>query len=110
MRDQLHDDAMADLYRNDPALAAALINDILADGADQQELMIAMRQMAKAFGGVPSVAEQAHLNKTQLYRTLSPTGNPALSTLSAVLRVMGLRLAVAPLTAQASAITHNAHS
>ena len=56
--------------------------------------MIALRQMAKAFGGVAKVAEQAHLNPTQLYRTLSPDGNPAFSSLSAILKVMGLRLAV----------------
>jgi DNA-binding phage protein len=53
--------------------------------------------MAKAFGGVPAVAEIAHLNPTQLYRTLSPKGNPALSNFSAILKAMGLRLAVQPL-------------
>jgi len=43
------------------------------------------------------VAEQANLNPTQLYRTLSPKGNPALSSLTAILKAMGLRLAVQPL-------------
>ncbi|MFX1767237.1 hypothetical protein PWP93_32580 [Paraburkholderia sp. A1RI-2L] len=51
-----------------------VINDILADG-DQAELLIVLRQMAQAFGGVQAVAEQAHLNPTQLYRTLSPKGS-----------------------------------
>jgi DNA-binding phage protein len=50
--------------------------------------------MAKAFGGVPQVAKPAHLNPTQLYRTLSPTGNPAISSFSAILKAMGLRLSV----------------
>ncbi len=93
MKDRSHDEAMADLYSEDPALAVELLNSILEDG-DQGELMIALRQMAKAFGGVPKVAEQAHLNPTQLYRTLSPDGNPGFSSLSAILKVMGLRLAV----------------
>jgi len=87
---------MAEMYRDDPALALEVINDILADG-DQSELLIVLRQMAQAFGGVQAVAEQAHLNPTQLYRTLSPKGNPALSSLSAILKAMGLRLAVQPL-------------
>jgi len=87
---------MAELYRSDPALALAVINDILADG-DQAELLIVLRQLAQAFGGVQAVAEQARLNPTQLYRTLSPKGNPALSSLLAVLKAMGLRLAVTPL-------------
>ncbi len=96
MRSRLHDEAMADLYRSDPALALETINQILEDG-DQAELLIVLRQLAQAFGGVQAVAEQAQLNPTQLYRTLSPKGNPALSSLTAILKAMGLRLAVQPL-------------
>ncbi len=93
MRDRAHDDAMAEAYREDPAFAVEVLNSILEDG-DQGELMIVLRQMAKAFGGVQMVAEQAQLNPTQLYRTLSASGNPALSSLSAILKAMGLQLAV----------------
>jgi probable addiction module antidote protein len=85
--------AMAELYRNDPAFAIDVINDILKDG-EQAELLAILRQMALAFGGVQAVAERAHLNSTQLYRTLSPKGNPSLSSLSAILKAMGLRLSV----------------
>ena len=97
MRSKPHDDAMAELYRSDPALALEVINGILADG-DQAELLTVLRQMAQAFGGVQAVAEQAHLNPTQHYRTLSPKGNPALNSLTAILKAMGMRLAVQPLT------------
>jgi probable addiction module antidote protein len=93
MKDISHDDAMAETFRNDPALAVEFLNTILADGS-QAELLIAMRQLSKAFGGVAAVAEQANLNQTQLYRTLSEGGNPTLSNFSAVLNAMGLRLAV----------------
>lgn len=87
---------MAELYRGDPAFALDVLNSILEDG-DQAELLIALRHMTKAFGGVQVVAEQAQLNPTQLYRTLSAQGNPGLSSLVAILRAMGLRLAVQPL-------------
>ena len=93
MRSRLHDEAMAELYRNDPALAIDVVNDILENG-DQAELLIVLRQLTQAYGGVQAVAEQAHLNPTQLYRTLSPKGNPALSSLMAILKAMGLRLKV----------------
>jgi probable addiction module antidote protein len=93
MRDRAHDEAMAELFQQDPAYALALLNSILEDG-EQGELLIALRQMTKAFGGVQSVAEKANLNSTQLYRTLSEEGNPALSSLAAILKAMGLRLAV----------------
>jgi probable addiction module antidote protein len=96
MKDRSHDEAMAQMYREDPAYAIALLNTILDDG-DQAELLIALRQMTKAFGGVPAVAEKAQLNTTQLYRTLSPEGNPALASLSAILKAMGMRLAVQPI-------------
>lgn len=98
MKSRAHDDAMAELYLKDPEFALQIINNILEDG-DQGELLIVLRQMAKAFGGVQTVADKAHLNPTQLYRTLSPTGNPALSSFSAILKAMGLRLAVQPVQA-----------
>jgi len=90
---------MADLYRKDPALALEVINSILEDG-DQGELLTVLRQVAQASGGVQVIAEQAQLNPTQLYRTLSDKGNPALSSLMAILRAMGLRLAVQPLVTE----------
>ena len=93
MRDRSHDDAMAETFREDPAYALELINSILRDG-DQAELLIVLRQMTKAFGGMQAVAAKADLNPTQLYRTLSETGNPALSSFSAILKAMGMRLKV----------------
>jgi len=96
MKTRSHDDFMAENFRKDPAYAMELLNQILADGA-MDEAMIVLRQMSKAFGGVGEVAKQANLNGKTLYRTLSPKGNPQVSTLAAVLRTMGLRLAVQPL-------------
>lgn len=93
MRDRAHDESMAEQFQQDPAYAVELLNNILEDG-EQGELLIVLRQMAKAFGGVQAIAEKSNLNPTQLYRTLSQDGNPALSSLTAILKAMGLRLAV----------------
>jgi probable addiction module antidote protein len=87
---------MADVFRKDPAYAAELLNSILEDG-DQDELLIALRQMTKAFGGVSKVAEKAQINGTHIYRTLSAKGNPEIRSLSAILKTIGLRLAVQPI-------------
>ena len=92
---------MAELYRKDPEFALLVINSVLEDG-DQGEMLVVLRQMDKSFGGVETVADKAHLSTTQLYRTLSPDGNPVLSSLSAILKAMGLRLAVQPLQAPPS--------
>lgn len=93
-----HDEVMVEIFQEDPAYALELLNSILEDG-EPAELLIALRQMTRAFGGVQAVAEKAQLNPTQLYRTLSADGNPALSSLTAILKAMGLRLAVEPIKA-----------
>ena len=54
MRDRSHDEAMAEMYRADPEYAAQLLNSILEDG-DQGELLVILRQLAGAFGGVPAI-------------------------------------------------------
>jgi DNA-binding phage protein len=92
-RSRKNEDAMAEVFQKDPAYAVALINDILQDGA-QDEFLIVLRQLTKAFGGVSAVAEEAALNPTQLYRTLSAQGNPSLTSLAAILKPMGFRLAI----------------
>ena len=48
---------MAELFHEDPAFAALYLNDILEEGGPA-DLLIALRQMAQAFGGVPSIAER----------------------------------------------------
>jgi len=91
-----HDEATVEMFRADPDLAAEYLNSVLIDG-DETDLMLALRSLSKAFGGVQEVARNAEVNAHTLYRTLSEQGNPELKTLSAILRAMGMRLAVQPL-------------
>jgi probable addiction module antidote protein len=81
-----------------PAEAAAYLEAILEDG-DQAALMLALRQLAQAQGGVARVARKAKLTREATYKMLSKSGNPELRSLSAVLRATGLRIAVKPLNA-----------
>ena len=90
-----HEDATIESFRRDRKFAAAYLDQVLADG-DQKELMLALRRLSEAFGGVPGLAQQAGLNATTLYRTLSSEGNPELRTLRALLAAMGLRLSISP--------------
>lgn len=96
MRDKSYDSLMAEIFRKDPAYAVELLNTTLEEGGIP-ELLIVLRQLTEAFGGVRSVAKEAKLNPTQLYRTLSEKGNPEVKSLSAILRAMGLQLAIRPL-------------
>jgi DNA-binding phage protein len=63
MRDRDGNEGMEDVYREDPAYAVALLKAILKNG-DQGELLIILRQMTKALGGIKtSVEESVRLEK-----------------------------------------------
>ena len=76
----------------DPEYAIGYLNAALEDG-DQQVFLLALRDVAEA-RGLSQVAREAQLNRENLYRMLSPTGNPQLSSLSSLLHSIGLRLAI----------------
>lgn len=97
-----HEDAVVESFRRDPKFAAEYLNAILEDG-DQPELLLALRLLASAFGGMSALAGSAELNTTSLYRALSDKGNPELRSLTALLKAMGMRLAVQPLERRARA-------
>ncbi len=75
--------------------AAAYLEAAIEDG-DQAVLMLALRHVAQAQGGVAEIARRANLTREATYKMLSKVGNPALSSLTAVLAATGLRLAVKP--------------
>lgn len=62
---------------------------------DMQALLIALRQVAKAQGGMAKLAERSHLNRESLYKTLSKNGNPKLQTLGMLLQGLGFHLTIA---------------
>ena len=76
----------------DPNEAAAYLTAALEDGSPDV-FLLALRNVAEAHG-MKTVAEGAQLNPVSMYRMLSDKGNPQLSSLSAVLQQLGLRLAV----------------
>ena len=58
--------------------------------------LIAIRDVAQAYGGMGKIAQEAGISREALYRALSPKGNPTLNTLLAVLAAVGMRLSVEP--------------
>lgn len=80
----------------DPAHAAAYLEAVIEDG-DQGAIMVALRQVAQAQGGIAEVARKAKLTREATYKMLSKSGNPELRSLKALLTATGLRLAVRPI-------------
>jgi probable addiction module antidote protein len=84
---------MLDEDLQDPAEAAQYLSACLESG-EADVFLLALRDVARARGGVAKLAELTNLNREHLYRMLSDKGNPELRSLEALLDAMGFRLSV----------------
>jgi probable addiction module antidote protein len=91
-----HDDYMLRKLREDPKFAVEYLKVALEDTEEPAVLLIALRRIAEARGGIAKVAKAAGIERESLYRALSAKGNPRLSTLVAVTKAVGLKLTVEP--------------
>ena len=89
-----HDEVMIKKLRKNRAFAAEYLKAAMEDTEEPKVLLIALRHIAEARGGIAKVAKAAGIERESLYRALSPRGNPRLSTLFAVTKAMGLTLTV----------------
>lgn len=78
----------------DPEMSVAYLNAALAE-EDQAAFMLALRNVAKARGGVAMLARRTELNRVALSRALSVTGNPELRSLTRILDASGLKFVIA---------------
>ena len=79
----------------DPELAAAYLSAAMEEGSTEQ-LLLALRAVAEANGGVAAVADKTQLNRQTMYKILSAEGNPTLTTLLAILQAIGITLTFTP--------------
>lgn len=89
-----HDAALIEELRDDPAFAAEYLKAAMEDADEPKVLLIALRQIAQAKGGMAEVARKAGIERESLYRALSSSGNPRFSTLQAVAKAVGLKITV----------------
>jgi probable addiction module antidote protein len=89
-----HDEVMRRRLRENPKFAAEYLKAALEDTEEPRVLLIALRRIAEARGGIAKVAKVAGIERESLYRALSAKGNPRLSTLVAVTKAVGLKLTV----------------
>jgi probable addiction module antidote protein len=89
-----HNKALLRELREDPEFAAEYLKAALDEADEPGVLLLALRHVAEARGGVAKVAKSAGIERESLYRALSPRGNPRLSTLVAVTKAMGLKITV----------------
>jgi probable addiction module antidote protein len=72
---------------------AAYLDAVLEDG-DPELLKAALGDIARS-KGMTEIARAAGLGRSNLYKALSPDGNPEFATVASVLKALGLRLSVA---------------
>jgi probable addiction module antidote protein len=89
-----HEDRIIRELRTRPDFAAEYLRAALEDEDEPRVLLIALRRVAEARGGLAKVAKAAGIERESLYRALSTRGNPRLSTLFAVTKAVGLKLTV----------------
>ncbi len=89
-----HDEAIVEELRRDSEFAAEYLKAALEDTDEPRVLLVALRHLAEAKGGMAKIAKAAGIERESLYRALSARGNPRLSTLTAVTKALGLRLTV----------------
>lgn len=77
----------------DPARAVGYLNACLED-EEPEVFLLALRDVARARGGLEKLAETASLNPEHVVRILSEAGKPELRTLERLLDALGFRLSI----------------
>ncbi|MEH1907009.1 MAG: addiction module antidote protein [Nostoc sp.] len=94
-----HEEVVIEQLRN-PEIAKAYLDVALEEYEQDGDLAFfleALRNVAQARSGITHLAETTGLNRPNLYRVLSPEGNPELRTISLILHNLGYRLSVQPI-------------
>lgn len=66
------------------------------EDGDTDALLVALRNVAEARGGMGQLAKKTHLNRQNLYHVLSEKGNPTLDTFGLILKGLGYKLSIQP--------------
>jgi probable addiction module antidote protein len=80
----------------DPKLALAYLNEALTD-KDQTVFFIALKDVLEAQGGdMSAIAQEAKLNRQNLYRILSKKGNPRWDSVTSLFNALGFQVHLLP--------------
>jgi len=82
------------LHLRDHEVAAEYLCAALDDG-DPGVILMALRNVAEAqVGGVSGLAMRSNLGRESMYKMLSKTGNPKLSSFTKVIQALGFKLKI----------------
>lgn len=83
-------------FKKDPDEAIQYLRAALEENGDVPALVIeAIRSVSESLGiSIEQIAKRSNKSPSTIHKALSKEGNPSLVTLTAVLKVMGLKLSV----------------
>lgn len=92
-----HDELIESLKNPKEAnLYLRIAMDEFQEDGNTEALLIALRNITEAKGGMSKLARKTHLNRQNLYQVLSKNGNPTLDTFGLILRGLGYKLSIQP--------------
>jgi len=92
----------------DPEYAAEFLNACLLED-HLPTLLLGLRTVAQANGGLSRVSRASGLNRVHLYRMLNKQGNPQITSLQHLLGGFGLHLAITPVKRRPKRMMRHSH-
>ncbi|MBT6120318.1 hypothetical protein HOH45_02500 [bacterium] len=90
-------ETLIEKLKYNPEEASEYLNAALEAYDEEQDMgafLVALKTLVEAKGGIQWLSEKTKLNRSQLYRMLSSSGNPTLYSLNLILPVVGMRLKI----------------
>ncbi|MEZ7892674.1 MAG: putative addiction module antidote protein [Candidatus Wallbacteria bacterium] len=78
----------------DPEVAVEYLNNALSE-KDNAMFLLALKNVVEAHG-VSKIARKSKLNRENMYRILSASGNPQLSSIMSLINSLGLSFSIRP--------------
>ncbi len=102
IRYRTFDEVVEERFKEHPEEVEGFLQTVLEEyekDPDEGALLSALRQVAKANGGMTELAKKTNLSRESLYKTLSSSGNPRFRNLQRILETFGYSITFKPLKA-----------
>lgn len=88
-----HQEHLKKQFQKNPQEAIAYLNVALEDD-DRGVFLLALGDVAKAFGGMTKLSQKTKIAREHLYTTLSESGNPEFFKLNSVLDALNFKIKI----------------
>lgn len=84
---------LLDEYLKDSEFAAEFLSQALEE-EDFSTFLLSLKDVVRVHGSITSVAEQAHISRSTIYKLFSENANPEMKTILSLLHTIGYDLRV----------------